>query len=266
MKYLETSYTGGQPVFLDDIEWQLSGITQALSGLVSAVVPSGMVAILSGCSRSVTASTVTIGQGYVLFNGEVCRVPAHSFPDGSAVEYWTETIVFDPSGTSNYNTPGLTHDVYAERIVKVKGAAVLPAGAIPYAGTKALSQYIHEALPLDDWHLFKNLVVGASGVIPGTYQLFAKKDLSGFVHLRGTMYFEDIGTGAVNHTVATLPVGYRPPVSQTFAVSAIKTPATAEVDTSIITIQPTGEIILKATSMGGAFVLDFGQITPFSIS
>lgn len=264
MKYLDASNTGGQPVFLDDLDWELLGIKEAFKGLVSSFVPTGGIVILYGCSRSVSGSTVTISAGYALFNGEVCRVPAHTFADGSTVEFWVETIVFDPSGTVNFNTPGVTHDLYAERILTVQGGATLPVGTTEYAATKTLSQYVHLSMPFDSWHLFRTHTEGAASSAPGTYQLYAKKDLSGFVHLRGTMYFEDIGSGAVNELAGTLPVGLRPAVNQTFAISTISNNITGEVSTSTLVIQTNGEIYLKAVSMGFAFVLDFGQITPFS--
>ena len=264
MKFLDVSNTGGQPYFLDDFDWEIAGTKESFSALITSFVPVDKVAIMSGCVRTTSAGpTVNISAGYAVLAGEVCFVPAHSFAGGSAVEHWVSQVIYDPAGTVAFNTPGVTHDVYANRILKVIGAITLPIGATEYSTTKTFLQYVYESLPVDSWHLFRTHTEPPSSVIPGTYQLFVKSDLSKFVHLKGTMYFEDISGPPFNELVGTLPVGYRPLENQTFQLSYVSNNTTGDINTCVVVIQTNGEIRIKGGAFSFAFVLDLGQITPF---
>ena len=68
--------TGGSPIISDYITILQDGTIEALAALVSSF---GAYLILQGCVVTIVGTTHTITAGWVFFNGEIIRVPAHSW-------------------------------------------------------------------------------------------------------------------------------------------------------------------------------------------
>jgi hypothetical protein len=262
MKFLDTQNLGGQPIFLDDLRYMQLGNLQAFQGILTSVIDTQEVVVLSGCIESTAGALTQISDGYVARNGVVFRVLSHTFdPSLAGVPVWEMYEEIDPAGLTSFQD-GSTHEVYKERLFQVimgSITAINPA----YNGTKNYLQVLKENLPQDTWQNFNSQIVPPTQVLPGTYTIDCKKDLSGFVHLRGKRYFED-ETGALNILFATLPLGYRPSVIKTFLVSTIGNSLTGAIGNCIITIDTNGQCRLRsAIGNGFAWLLNLEQVIPF---
>lgn len=260
MNKFQSTDTGGLPLRGNDFTFMQLAFAGALKGILSAYNSS--LFIVSGCVRTVSGGTVTIASGYVSISGEVYYVPGTTYaePVVGESEYWEIYTQYDSAGTKLFEN-GVTHQTYRMDLARVVKGTTVPPG-MTYVSTTTLQALTRAFLPLDSWKVYKTVVVPPSGISPGTYQLFCYRDLDGFVHLKGTMYFEDIGDGAVNYTIATLPVGYRPATDTEFTICSIKNNVTGEIGINQGVITTTGLVKLTSFNMGFAAILDTAQIPP----
>lgn len=263
MKRLLTNPNGGFPLKLSDFRWLSGGLFENTQAVVSTICPAADVVILSGCDRSVVGTTVSITAGWVTYNGEVFRVAAHSFTNAtSAQEYWDTVQLFDPEGSKIYAN-SITHDTYEEVVYKVV-TGVPPVGTTEFVNTKKYVDLVTENLVRDSWHNFKSQAWPVGSFFGSvTFNLFCLCDLNGFVHLQGDFGFEDIGSGAMNELIATLPVGFRPTVRKEYVLWNIQNNITGELGSLLIEILTNGEIRARSSIFGYAGIFDFSQIPPF---
>lgn len=264
MNNFKTTDNGGLPFVLDDFRWIDSGYREAFKGIMSAYgVADSTAVIISGCARTVASGTVTIAEGFVSLGGEICYVPTHTYaePTGGQVEYFDLNVTYDPVGNKPFQSTS-NFDTYEKRACKITVASSVPAGYTLYSDAKTIFQLIRVGINLDTWHTLTAQTL-PTVTIPGTYQSQYKKDSSEFVHLSGKWYVEDVGVGAVNELITTLPLGYRPSQNKMYAVANEANAVTGAIDFATITIQTNGEIRLK--SVGGSFVyiVEFSQIPSF---
>lgn len=263
MNQLKTTINGGFPIVLDDLRWMDAAYRSAITGILSPLGSDAFnVIIISGCARSGVSSTVTIAAGYVLMNGEIFKVSAHSFTL-AAYEYWNIEETYDAAGTKVF-ADAVSNDTYLIRQAKVQPSAVALPGLIKFVESLHYLRVLRDAIDYNSWQTLINLVVpGGGSVTPGTYTVGYKIDAAGFVHFRGQFPYEDPGAGAVNILVATLPVGARPVQKMRYVVS---TGMIAGGSTSFaqIEVYTNGEVRIKTAH--GAYVIycEFSQIAPFA--
>jgi hypothetical protein len=149
------------------------------------------------------------------------------------------------------------------RVAKITVASSIPAGYMEYADTKNIFQITRVKINTDTWHTLANTVIGGGGAVPGTYLSEFKKDSTEFVHLSGLAYTEDVGIGAVNHLIGTLPVGYRPATQKTFVVSGDVNATTGVVSFATVVVETDGEVRVKSQDGSFVYILDLSQIPPF---
>lgn len=264
MNIFKTTDNGGLPLALNDFRWIDAGYREAFKALMSGygVVDSEAV-IISGCERTLATGTVSIAEGYISLGGEICLVPAHTYPEptGGQLEYWDLYTSFDPEGYKVFQST-LDYDTYQKRIAKITVASSVPAGYTEYADTKNIFQITRLKINTGIWNEMSNVVV-TGGTIPGTYISQFKKDSCEFIHFKGTCYFEDAGSGTVNELLGTLPAGYRPDALKTFVIGHNPDPSTGEMELATVTIATSGEVRLKSLSGDYAGILDMSQIPPF---
>jgi len=149
MNSFKTTDNGGLPLTLDDFRWIDSGYREAFKGMMSAygIVDSTAV-ILKGCVRTVALGTVSISAGYISIGGEICLVPAHTYPEPTVgqVEYWDLYVSYDPTGDKVFQST-LNYDTYEARVAKITVASSVPAGYTLQADAKDIFWIIAENLP-----------------------------------------------------------------------------------------------------------------------
>lgn len=265
MNLLKTTDNGGFPLTLNDFRWIDQGYREAFKAMMSGYgVDDSTAVIISGCERTVASGTVTIAAGFISIGGEICLVPSHTYPEPTIgqVEYWDLFNTFDVTGLKVFQST-LDYDTYQVRVGKITVASSLPAGYTAYSNTKNIFQITRVKINTDSWHTLANIVVGSGGLIPGTYLSQFKKDSAEFVHITGLVYTEDLGVGAVDYLIGTLPVGYRPANQLRFVIGTEGHPTTGIVSFATIVIDTDGEVRVKTLDTGPAFILDMCQITPF---
>lgn len=256
-------HLGGWKVKSDEIMYLQDAVNQPL--IKTFLSLNSGVFILSGCVRSVAGGTTSVTAGFIVYEGEVCEVPAHSFSNAVAgeTEIWQKSIVY--SGTKTFLN-GSTHDLYEAHICQLVKVTTLPGTYYTYS-SKTLKNVITESLQLNSWQIVNTQIVGAGGAVPGTYVISRYTDLDGFVHLRGKYHFEDAGSGAVNILIGTLPVGSRPVSDIPFFLNEIINTSTGAIGNAFGYIYAAdGQIRIKSLNIGYSAILDFGQITPFRTS
>lgn len=262
MNIFKTNYNGGLPLVLDDFRWIDSGYRQAFRGIMSAFgVTDQYTFIISGCERTVNAAVVTIAEGYVSIGGEICYVPEHNYsePTGVTVEFWTILSSYDATGSKVFQNSSV-NDAYEIRTGKISVASSVPSGSTSFEDTKTIHELIHEKLPVDSWHNVLTENITTADFLNGIYKIDCKKDLSGFVHLRGLKHIEDQTAGVADDLITTLPVGYRPIVQKQFVIGVI---IGTEVGMNIVDILTNGEVRVKMWHTAFTSLLDFSQIPPF---
>lgn len=264
MNKFQSTDTGGLPLRGNDFTFMQQALAGALTGMLTAY--NSPLFIISGCERSVSNGTVTIASGYVCISGEVYFVHESYYPEPvtGESEYWEVYTIYDSAGSKLFEN-GVTHQTYRMDMARVVKGTTPPTGMI-YNPATTLQALTRAFLPLDSWQLYNTLTVPPSGLFPGTYELFCYRDLDGFVHLKGEMMLEDIGAGAVDFTVATLPVGYRPASDLQFTICGIKDSSTGEIGVNQGVITTAGIVKLTSFNMGYAAVLDSAEIPPFRTS
>lgn len=146
MNNLKTTDLGGLPFKLDDLRFIHASVLDAFKGVMSTYgVSNSQAVILSGCTKTTASGTTSIAQGYISIGGEICFVPAHSYPNPSVgqVEYWDIDVSYDPAGLKQFQntTP---HDTYEVRVGKVKVASSVPSGYTSLSTTKTIYQIISD--------------------------------------------------------------------------------------------------------------------------
>lgn len=264
MKKFNHSFTGGHRFKTTDLTFGHECFSEAISAFSTAFVDTDEYVILSGCERSIAGGMTTISNGYVFFGGEICFHPSTTYTTAIAgdYEYWDNYVDTLPTGTRVY-FDDLTHETHEVRYARVTKATSLPGGSQLYSDTLSIHDKIKQNIPLDSWQVFITTTIPPGGFFPGTYTLQCRKTIEGFVQISGTMQFEDIGEGAIDHIIATLPAGYRPTTLITLPVSGIFNAGTGEVGVNIVTIDTLGVMRFRSNSMGYAWVSDFGQLNSF---
>lgn len=114
MNKLETSYLGGHPLTLEDLEFFQNGLMEAFNGLASVwQYGSSDSIILSGLQGTISGPNVTYTSGFVVVNSEVYYVPSATIPTaGGFVIDIGQTI--DTAGDIQYEDL-TTHSTYLVR-------------------------------------------------------------------------------------------------------------------------------------------------------
>lgn len=237
MNRFKTTDLGGLGVRLDDFRFIDSSIRDAIFGGLSFLGDlENSVIILSGCETVVTTTSVNVTDGYVLINGEICKVESHGYSISTpGVRYWDIESTFDPSGTKIFKN-GTSHETYEIRKAKTFFSLVLPPGKIAFSNTKRFYTELKNGLGLNNlW----SLLPSCSNDFPGPYGVGKYMiDGNGFVHLKGAFTSEDPGT---NTLIGVLPAGFRPPEPH---YSLLPTPGAGS--NFEIIIQTNGNIVVES--------------------
>lgn len=127
MNSLKTDINGGFPWVLDDWRWQVDQFEHALHNLVAGLAVDQVNARIIGVEITGSGSTLDVSEGYLLIDGEVVRVDAHTTPNlelGFDYYFVEITETFDAAGLKNLEDGG-TGDAYRKR------RATIDAGAFP---------------------------------------------------------------------------------------------------------------------------------------
>ncbi len=149
MNLLKTTDNGGFPLVLDDFRWIDAGYREAFKALMSPFgITNSTAVILSGCSRSVAAGTVSITSGFVSIGGEICVFEAQSYPEpgGGQFEYFDLELSYDAAGDKVFQST-LNFNTYQYRKAKITVASSVPSGYTQYSAAKNYYTIIAENLP-----------------------------------------------------------------------------------------------------------------------
>ena len=171
MNNLKTTDTGGFPLKLDDFRFVNNAVLEAFKGMMSMYdVTDSHAVILSGCARTSASGTTSIAQGYISIGGEICFVPAHSYPTPSLGqnEYWMIDVSYDTSGNKTFQST-TPHNTYEVRVGKIQVSNTVPAGFTTYANTKNVFTLMKEGVGM-----FPGIIVmwgGSVSTIPSGWRL-----------------------------------------------------------------------------------------------
>lgn len=222
MNKLITTYTGRMPFMLDDIRFVDDAFRKSFEALAKSVSTTTNY-ILWGCVATEGGGFVTVTDGAVVINGEICQVIAHSIAQGADIEdYWLQlNVTYDPAGTKIWDDNGaVSHDTYQVRkAILTYSAAPLSDGVNPTTGVRISELLTANIVPFlasqnENWHLVGD--VGEPDTIytewkTGSQRLRFRKDVMGNVFVEGgVLSFNPIGGVPFTDIIFQLPVGYRP--------------------------------------------------------
>lgn len=216
MNNLKTTDTGGFPLKLDDFRFVNNAVLEAFKGMMSMYdVTDSHAVILSGCARTSVSGTTSIAQGYISIGGEICFVPAHSYPTPSVGqnEYWMIDVSYDTSGNKTFQST-TSHNTYEVRVGKIQVSNTVPAGFTIYANTKNVFTLMKEGVGM-----FPGIIVmwgGSVSAIPSGWRLC--DGTGGAPDLRSRFIIGYDSTNTANDTIGetggndeiTLSVGQLP--------------------------------------------------------
>lgn len=118
MNKFKTDYDGLMPLFLDDIRWMDASVRDAFYGLMTAFGVSPNESFkLSGCVVTVDGESYTTTAGYLVFQGEILKVDAHTavrpFPAPGDTGWYIGSS-YDASGNKVFKD-GNSYDTYEIR-------------------------------------------------------------------------------------------------------------------------------------------------------
>jgi len=222
MKKLITNFNNGFSFRTDDIRWFGDGFTEALNAFMSSFGATAPLSYkLSGCVVTVATNTYTTTAGWIVLNGEVLQVDAHSVTVSTFHSAkWDVAVTYDAAG-DKLDDLGATHQTYQVR----KGVLVDVVMSFPPTHMSYNAKYLQDiiasytVLPAEeDWH-----IVGGTGepAFESSWVNFGstdpvlkfKKDAYGWVHIEGT-----VKTGTVGVRIFTLPAGYIPATYKRFLI------------------------------------------------
>ncbi|HLP51245.1 MAG TPA: hypothetical protein VK154_10205 [Chitinophagales bacterium] len=145
MNRLKTTDNGGFPLELDDLRWQEEAVRDAFKGLTSFLERDNI--ILSGVAISgLGTANTTWTEGYVLINGEVCKVDAPTIPLNTvnqAFSTYIEVVVeYDANGLETFEN-NVAYDTYEKRKATITTYATAQPGKTHYIGFATVKDVIN---------------------------------------------------------------------------------------------------------------------------
>lgn len=125
MKTFDTNYLGGMPLVLDDFRFMESIHKDAFEAIMKPYALNHDIVILSGCEITTGGGVSFISEGWILFEGEICRVPSHFFlavpsSQWSFVKTQIELTAVDSFKVFPSNPDTSPKATYKENIVKIQ--------------------------------------------------------------------------------------------------------------------------------------------------
>jgi hypothetical protein len=119
MNKFKTNINGGLPFTLDDLRWMDAAYREAFLGFWKAFATDTKDGfILAGCAMADQSVGTTVNEGWICLNGEICYVPEHTIPAGSATAHWDFDLSYDSTGLKTF-ADSTTNDTYEVRVAKV---------------------------------------------------------------------------------------------------------------------------------------------------
>lgn len=149
MNQLISENNGGFPVTLNDLRFIEGAVRTAFEGLLKAFqISNDSTFIVYGCERAVSGGIVTIAEGAVSINGELCIVQEHSYPvpGPGFFEFFDLDISSIPEGLKVLQN-GVSVDAYTVRNAKVKVAGSIPSGLMAYSSIQNMFSIIQTKIP-----------------------------------------------------------------------------------------------------------------------
>lgn len=204
MKTFDINSNGGMPAYLNDLRFMESVHKDAFEALMLPYANLYDVIILSGCVRTVNSGTVTISEGWILFNGEIMRVEEQTYPEPTTnMEYWVSQTNVLTGGNKTY-FDGSNHDTWKEDVGYVERGSSTPPNTLTYEDTPKYSDVITELIEYPKWEDLPGSTHDFPSTGPAARYL---KDNSGMVHLSG--FFTNSDPSGMT-SIGRLPEGYRP--------------------------------------------------------
>ncbi len=147
MKKLITTHDGGMPFHLDSLRWMEQGINESLSAICKSLALERPAIKLFGAGVTVEylpddLQQYTIEHGAIFQGNEIFLVPKHEITSlASHQAYWDTEEHFDPSGHLAFRN-GSVHNVFSEKIMKLKHAASAPDGKQLYNAVPAVAELL----------------------------------------------------------------------------------------------------------------------------
>ncbi len=212
MNYIHTE-TGGFKAVLDDLDYMQASVKNHVKGYIAFLAERQPSFVLQGCVITETNNQyeVNVTPGWVVVAGELLRFEGDTIQlAGQEQEMKFERVVIDNATIPASNKVKDNNQSYfAYKIVQARLTVDL-------SGDTAIdSSYYTSDDELNHWYTIHDVLTGKPKKLTATAgwsfgsRVFARKDISGFVHISGNA----LGSGnATGSQLATIPAGYAPAV------------------------------------------------------
>ena len=124
------TYTGEQPIWLDDINYMNRAMSDTLTRIVQSLTQFQQTEyILQGCDVTLSSTELSWTDGIVMLDGEILPVRAGKIPSQQSEEYYHFKIVeeYDPAGKRMFRD-GTTRECY-----QIRYATIVYNGQVEYS-------------------------------------------------------------------------------------------------------------------------------------
>ena len=238
MKKLDHSYSGGNPLYNDDLAWEQAGIIEAIKGLASmSGIDTDTPFIISGCEVTFAALTYTMAPGWVFINGEVYEVEEQSLAVDTPSWHWRILTTYNADGNQTFGD-GLTHNTH---LIQKAGITL-----IADLGIYAFSDVLRLRT---GWVDIANYATGFVAFDVAGYQDARYKidRLNQQVKLNGNLKASVPGSITSDTLLFTLPAAAAPATDMTIPISPMAGNFTGKLP-MVLLIKPTGDVYLRANA------------------
>lgn len=208
--------TGGAPIINDYLIQAQDGLSTALNELAKGL---GSAYFISGCALSSVGTTYSMTAGWAFYNGEICRVPAHSWVDvapsaSNSIAFIEVVATANPLVYENGNG----YDLTRENVLKFK-ARVAEAGPVYIQDFKTINKTVANLLK---GNLAEKIASPGAGATLSAWttnevsdSFTVEKLVDGRLVFKGQLNVGDGHSTTINgisycSLMATLDVDYRP--------------------------------------------------------
>lgn len=214
---------GGMYLEGDDLRFWDDGIREAIGGMFSLFSDDGYL-VISGLEISNDGNTITVTEGFVLYDNEILYSPEFTFPEDNVFSVYqiALNVSYDPSGLEVFvdSASRDTYEIRQAEITKLpNGSATYTIGSLPRLADKlseisfdnTIETNINSFELIGDWEI-------ASGSV------FKRIKQGNRIYLEGL-----VSGGASGSVIYNLPSGYRPTHVSEFIVPIAVEPFFAKV-------------------------------------
>lgn len=248
---IPSSNIGGHPLSQTDLRYMQDAIFEAFKGIASLAGSSLTdTYILYGCDVTVAGLlSYNVSEGFMIYQGEVCKVDAHTFTGALLTAKWNVSEAVFDAGSSRAYKSGAVYET--RQIRKAKLVNLIGGGGVLYGDVKRFNVKLLDVLATAySWQELAFSSPFENYEAAGVNDCKVKLDkINGIVHMKGRFKRSPAISLAADVQVATLPDASLFPVVDRYVCAASVGANFTGYKALTYIIKTDGSVWIKATAV-----------------